>query len=697
MTFGAPGWLWALFAIPLLALLFVAAERRGAKRLREFVSPRLLPQLGATVNRFRRTVRFGLLLLGLALAIAALAQPRWGYTYQDVTRRGLDLIVAIDTSRSMLANDIPPNRLQRVKLAVQDLLNELRGDRVGVIAFAGWAAVQAPLTIDYDAAAETVRELDTDTVPEGGSDLAGAITLANRLFGKSAIGNRALIIFSDGEETAGDAVKAAQAAADDGVRIFTIGVGTAEGSLIPLPASDGGTAFVKDRQGQVVKSRLEDARLREMAKVTGGLYLPLGHGPATMRQLFNEGLAQMQSGEIDTRTTRTPIERYQWPLGAAILVLLASMLIRERKASPRRRVITTPAREKALATTAVLLFSCAATFAAAPGVNEYREGRYAEALRRFQEKLQQHPQSRAEDRLHFGTGAAAYKLQDYNKALQAFSQSLLSKDPTLQALSHYNLGNTLYQRGEQQKSPEQKLRDWTDALRHYDHTLKLDPQHKEAQENSEFVRGKIEELQQQQEQQPTPTPTPQQKQDQQQQQQDQDKSQQQQQQQQQDQQQQDQSEQQQQEGEGQSQQPQPGQSPSPSPQPQQSPSPGEDQQQPGTTPSPSPGEQPEPSPSPGEDDQQQDGQGDAQGSPTPGPSPSPTPRPTGEVKGGGEETPDQQQQDQQEQQFAEGEAEQPEDQMSPQQAERLLRAMREEEKRVQLDERRRARRVYNDW
>src|SRR4029077_12487872 len=138
-SFGAPVWFWGLLAIPILALLFARAEQRATARLREFVSPRLLPQLSATVHRTRRLVRFGFLMLGLAFAIVSLAQPQWGYIYEDVRRKGLDLLFAVDTSRSMLSNDVQPNRLERVKLAAQDLVNQLQGDRVGLIAFAGRA------------------------------------------------------------------------------------------------------------------------------------------------------------------------------------------------------------------------------------------------------------------------------------------------------------------------------------------------------------------------------------------------------------------------------------------------------------------------------------------------------------------------------------------------------------------------------
>src|SRR6201987_2186123 len=280
MTFGAPQWLWGLLLIPFLIALFMRAERRGYRQLQEFVSARLLPQLAGTVNRPRRVIKFALLLVGLSLAIVSLAQPRWGYTFQDVKRKGLDLLIAVDTSRSMLSNDV-----QR--------------DRVGLIAFAGSAAVQAPLTIDYDAVIEAVNDLDTKTVPEGGTNISSAITLATQSFGKSAMGNRALIIFTDGEELSGDAVKTAKAAADAGVRIFTVGVGTPQGSLIPVTGDNGETSFVKDINGQVVKSKLDDKRLREIAEATGGFYLHLENGPRSMQQIQSEGLAKMQAAGMD--------------------------------------------------------------------------------------------------------------------------------------------------------------------------------------------------------------------------------------------------------------------------------------------------------------------------------------------------------------------------------------------------------------
>src|SRR5947209_4518821 len=330
MNFGAPNWLWALAFLPLLVLLYVRAERRSASKLREFVSPGLVPHLAGNVDRARRAIRFAFVVFALALAIIALAKPRWGYTYEDVKRRGLDLLFAVDTSRSMLSNDVAPNRLERVKLAAQDLITELKGDRAGLIAFAGRAFLQAPLTIDYDAAVESINDLDTKTIPEGGTNISEAIALATQTFGKSAIGNRALIIFTDGEELSGDAVNEAKKAADAGVKIFTVGVGTAQGSLIPVEGqSEAG--FVKDARGQVVKSKLDENRLREIAQATGGMYFHLESGPQTMRQLYTEGLSKLKTAEIDALLSSRPIERYEWPLACAIAALIASLIINDRQ------------------------------------------------------------------------------------------------------------------------------------------------------------------------------------------------------------------------------------------------------------------------------------------------------------------------------------------------------------------------------
>ena len=753
MSFGAPVWFWALLAIPVLALLFARAEQRAIARLRQFVSPRLLPQLSATVNRSRRVLRFGWLMLALAFAILTLAQPQWGYIYEDVKRKGLDLLFAVDTSRSMLSDDVAPSRLERVKLAAQDLVNQLQGDRVGLIAFAGRAFLQAPLTIDYEAAVESINDLDTKTIPEGGTNISEAINLALKTFGKSAAGNRALIIFTDGEELSGDAVKTAKLATDAGVKVFTIGVGTAQGSLIPIKSDDGGTAFVKDSAGQVVKSKLDEKRLQEIAQATGGFYLHLADGPRTMGELYTRGLSTMKAAEIDARLSRLPIERYEWPLGGAIVALTMSILTRERKKVRARSRVSRWAKV-AVPATALLFVLARPVFATAPGLNLYRDGKYKDAYQSFQEDLQAHPDSSEKEKIQFDAGAAAFKMGDYNKALQSFSDALLSTDSRLQENSHFNLGRTLEDRADLDQTTETTLKDLTDAASHYEATLQLNPKNQAAKANLEEVKKKIERLKQHPKQKPTPPPQQQQQnkknqqqggggqnqdQDQQQSQsqsnsggQDQKQSQQQQQQQNQqaqsqnqsssskDQKSQNQSSQQMAKNEPQkNQQSKPGESPSPSAgtdqkkENQASPSPGKEKNKNGSaSPSPSPGqqdqgassgqqEQPEESPTPGSGEDQMPspspGEGEGEGenaSPSASPTSSPEKKFAGEIKGtNGEQQP---QSKDQAAAIAEAQPEK-EGQMSQKQAELLLQSMKDEEARVQLDERRVRRRVYNDW
>ncbi|HEY3663459.1 MAG TPA: VWA domain-containing protein [Chthoniobacterales bacterium] len=735
MTFGHPIWLWALLLLPVLAFFFARAEQRGAEKLQLFVAARLLPQLAGTVNRARRIFRFILLLLVLALVLVSLARPRWGYAYDEVKRKGLDLLFAVDVSRSMLSNDVQPNRLERVKLATQDLINDLQGDRVGLIAFAGRAFLQAPLTIDYDAAVDSINDLDTKTIPEGGTNISDAIALATRTFGKSATGNRALIIFTDGEELSGDAVKTAKAAADAGVRIFAVGVGTPGGSLIPIQSDNGGTAFVKDAKGEVVKSKLDETRLREIAQAADGFYLHLENGPRTMQQLFTDGLGKMKVAVINARLSRKAIERYEWPLGAAILLFALALLINDRQ-RVKGAASRSAARQTAAAVAALILLSAGWARAASTGIDLYEQQKFPEAYDHFQKTLQENPGTRQSDRIEFDAGAAAYKMKDYNKALQSFSQALLSKNPHLQSESHYNLGNTLYERGEAEKSDDKKLNNWEGALQHYQETLKAEPQNKNAKDNYEFVKKKIEELKKKQEQKPSPTPTPSpspspspqkdqkndQKKD--------DKNQQQQksdQQQKNDQQQKDQQQQSQSgqgSGKGEKSENQ-NQSPTPTPTPPPTPTPGET-----ASPSPSPGESASPSPTPGENKSAGESptptpgsspsEGEKEGasptpseegtpSPTPGsgdqsgdksgaqPSPTPAGTPnkplTGDVKGAGEEKP---KESPQPGQIAEAEPEK-EGEMSPKQAALLLQAMKDEEQKVQLDEHKPVRPVYNDW
>ena len=544
LNFGAPLWLWALLVVPALAALFFRAERQSARRLAKLIqAPRLRQQLAGVANALRRRLRYAFLLLGLTGLILTAAQPRWGYETRETHRRGLDLVVIADVSKSMLATDIVPDRLTREKLAIDDLICQLQGDRVGLVAFAGSAFLQAPLTIDYDAVLGSVAELDTELIPRGGTNLGGAIDLALEAFGKNEAGNRAIVLLSDGEATVegeqASGVEAAKRAVTAGARVFTVGFGTPEGSLIPLPGGRKGD-FVRDEDGKIVRSRLDEAALNEIARAGNGSYLRFTSGEATMRTLIQDGLSQLKAGEIDARTARRPIERYQWPLAFALTCIVLSILLGERRrrgapaaidgispdtiAVPVRRM-GTPAKATA-AVAAFLSLWCAAPLARADDAGKpadnppsdrplelYRDHRYDEAYHAYEDLAKKDPKA---DDLQFNAGASAYMGKQYDEAMDAFGKALTSDDAALRARSHYNFGNTLFRRGEEQKDPKARLADWRNALQHYDSTMdvlkRADPARRDPalEANTRYNRGFVQKLVEEEERK---QPPPQQKQD----------------------------------------------------------------------------------------------------------------------------------------------------------------------------------------
>ncbi|MGB9275299.1 MAG: VWA domain-containing protein, partial [Terrimicrobiaceae bacterium] len=265
LTFSQPVWFLALAIVPVVAGLYVWSQRRSDALLSKVVAPRLRAQLAGAASKARRNVKAALILAVFGLMAVALARPQWGFNQREVKQRGRDVIVAIDTSRSMLATDVAPSRLSRAKLVAQDLLRLVHGDRIGLVAFAGSAFLQAPLTLDYNAVLASLDELDATVIPKGGTNIAEAIRTAEQAFGKGEGQSRALIILTDGEELDADGVSAAKRAASLGVRIFTVGIGSGEGSLIPLRTEEGGADFVRDASGKPVQSRLDEKRLREIA------------------------------------------------------------------------------------------------------------------------------------------------------------------------------------------------------------------------------------------------------------------------------------------------------------------------------------------------------------------------------------------------------------------------------------------------
>src|SRR5262245_35926197 len=246
MQFEHPHYLWSLLvAVPALVTFFWWAAREKQRVLEKFVSATLLPGLLAGVSAGRRKARMILVITSVVLLIVTLARLQIGFSWEEARSRGLDIVVAIDTSRSMLAADVAPNRLRRAQLSALDLKRLARADRLGLVAFAGSAFLQCPLTLDDEAFRQSVEALDVNIIPQGGTALAEAIYAAKDAFKQGNENHKVLVFFTDGEDHDGNAVEAAKAAAKDGMRIFTVGVGTANGELLRTVDVSGRSEFIK--------------------------------------------------------------------------------------------------------------------------------------------------------------------------------------------------------------------------------------------------------------------------------------------------------------------------------------------------------------------------------------------------------------------------------------------------------------------
>jgi Ca-activated chloride channel family protein len=330
MAWREPLFLWLLLLLPLAGGFFVWSLRRRRAALERFAEARLLPSLVPDLDERRRHWRAAALLGALAAAILALGGPQWGFHWEEVRRQGVDIVVALDTSRSMLAQDVRPDRLSRAKLAIEDLVKQLRGDRVGLVAFAGSAFVQCPLTLDYQAFAESLRAVHVGIIPKGGTALAEAIDVSLDAFEARRSKHEALILITDGEDHEGKVEEAAKRAAERGIRIYTVGIGTPDGELIPA-ATDGQPGFLKDRQGNVVKSRLDDATLKQIAVTTGGAYVHAAGPNLGLDQVYAEHIAKMETRRLQSTMQRRFEERFQWPLLLALALLAIEPLIGVRR------------------------------------------------------------------------------------------------------------------------------------------------------------------------------------------------------------------------------------------------------------------------------------------------------------------------------------------------------------------------------
>ncbi|WP_103026702.1 VWA domain-containing protein [Salinibacter altiplanensis] len=337
-----PAYTWALLLVPAAVGLYGwAARRRRADRAR-FGHPATVQQLATTLRPRRRWWKAGLVVGALLLGAVALMGPRWGTQVRTVERRGLDLVVALDVSASMRAQDVSPSRLRRAKNEIRTLVDDLSGDRVGLVLFAGTGFVQAPLTTDYDAFRLFLNAAAPDQISTPGTDVGRAVDAGLQAFGASRPADdatatpeaprpRALLLVSDGENHTGDLNAARQRAEDAGVTLLTAGIGTEEGARIPVYENGRRVDYKRNRTGAVVRSRLREAPLRRLAR--SGAYFRIGAASSALSDV-PAALRQVGASTYDADRFADYEEMYQWPLAAALGLLLAGRLLPARRRSP---------------------------------------------------------------------------------------------------------------------------------------------------------------------------------------------------------------------------------------------------------------------------------------------------------------------------------------------------------------------------
>jgi Ca-activated chloride channel family protein len=461
--------------------------RTRQKMLAQFIEARLLSQLTVGVSPARQKIRFALVILAVAFLILALARPQRGFDLQEVEQRGLDIVVAVDTSKSMLATDIAPNRLARARLAALELMQKAGTDRMGLVAFAGNAFLECPLTIDNTAFQQCVQALDVNAIPQGGTAIAAAIKTALTAF-KEGNHHKVLVLFTDGEDNDTGALEAAQDAAKAGLKIFTVGIGTAAGDLLRVTDANGNSDYVRDEQGNVVKSHLNEALLQQIAGATGGFYVPL-RGANTIDTLYERGLAPLPKSEGKERLVRRYHEQFHWSLAAAILLLLAEIFLPERRSLPRQSF---RAKAGVPVATLVALLGLAvfgnASASPSSALREYQTGYYTNALQEFERLAQANTNDL---RLIFNAGAAAYRATNYDTALKLFKAVTLAPDLKLQQQAYYNLGNTQYRAGTMAEDLAGLQEAWEAATNSYGRAVELDKNDADAAYNLAFVKRQM--------------------------------------------------------------------------------------------------------------------------------------------------------------------------------------------------------------
>ena len=323
--FANPYILYLLLIIPAAIVLFIFAQMRRRRRLERFASSSLLAQLTPSASPARLRTKFVLYSLALVFLILAAARPQVGSKLREEHQKGIEMMLVVDVSNSMLAEDFEPNRLDRTKFAIDRVVESMKQDRIGVVAFAGEAQVQLPITSDYRMARAFARKLSPQLVRTQGTDLGAAIKLATMSFSSQSEGSRVMILITDGENHESDALEAAQAAAEKGIAIYTIGIGTPEGAPVMI-----GGEYLTDENGDMVVSKLDEKMLQEIASATGGAYVRATKQSIGLKEIVDR-LKELDESDLATTRFEAFDEQFQYPLVVALLLLLIEWLILDRR------------------------------------------------------------------------------------------------------------------------------------------------------------------------------------------------------------------------------------------------------------------------------------------------------------------------------------------------------------------------------
>lgn len=330
MTWVHPEWLWGLAAISALFLLGAFLLRRRERRLASLLDPAAADRLAPRRAPGRARLRLALTLAAAACIVAALARPQWGFRWEEVRRRGLNIMIVLDTSNSMRAGDLKPNRLQRARWGVRDLVRKLKGDRVGLVAFAGSSFLQCPLTSDYPAFLMTLDDVYPGLIPRGGTAIEQALRAALEQTKTTGEADSVIVLITDGEDHEGNPMSLVEEFRRRDIRLYAVGVGTPEGELVPAAGNDA-SSFLKNRDGNVVKSRLNETLLQQLALATGGAYIRATPQAFGLEQVYDEGIDRLRRDEQDSRRARVGEERLSWFLGAALFLLACEAVFDERR------------------------------------------------------------------------------------------------------------------------------------------------------------------------------------------------------------------------------------------------------------------------------------------------------------------------------------------------------------------------------